>query len=465
MRFMSRTAVMLLLVVGACLSVGCSEKTTGPDKNPPLSTGEYLWSNRFGDETTQNASEVAVDALGNVIVTGYFVGTVDFGGGTLINSGVMMDIFVAKFGPDGSHIWSKRFGDANIQLANDVAVDASGNIIVAGGFRGTVDFGGGALTSTYLDDIFIAKFGPDGSHLWSKRFGDGNTQVAYAVAADASGNVVVIGSFEGSVNFGGSSFMSDGMNDIFVAKFGPDGSHLWSKRFGNPSDQHGNDIAVDASQNVFVVGYFAGAVDFGGGTLVSEGGNDIFVAKFGSDGAHVWSKRFGDGAGQTAAGVAVDASGNVIAAGYFNGTVDFGGGTFTSAGNNDIFIAQFGSGGTHLWSKRFGDGSQQYCASVTVDASGNVIAAGHYEGTVEFGGDALTSAGIMDIFIAKFGSDGAHIWSKRFGDMVSQLARGVTVDVSENVVVTGEFRGTVDFGGGALTSAGDNDIYVAKFGP
>jgi deoxycytidylate deaminase len=463
MLYVNRATLLFLLVLVTCLAVGCSEESTGPNNNPPPLPGNYLWSKRFGDGNDQYVNAVAADASGNVIVTGWFEGTVDFGGGALTSAGVS-NIFVAKFAADGAHLWSKRFGDGAWQRASAVAVDGSGNVIVTGYFDGTVDFGGGALTSAGNGDIFIAKFGPDGAHFWSKRFGDASDQYACAVAADASGNVIVTGWFDGTVDFGGGALTSAGVSDIFVAKFAADGAHLWSKRFGDASAQSAAAVAADASGNVIVTGGFDGTVDFGGDVLTDAGMGDIFVAKFGSDGAHLWSKRFGDGYWQFARGVAADGSGNVILTGYFHTTVDFDGGALTSAGGWDIFVAELGADGAHLWSKRFGDADDQYACAVAADASGNVIATGYFWGTVDFGGGALTSAGTYDVFVAKFAADGAHLWSKRFGDGSEQNGYAVAADASGNVIVTGHFQGTADFGGGALTSAGGWDIFVAKFG-
>ena len=219
MRDVSRAAFVFLLVLGTCLAIGCSDNGTGPDNNPPPSTGKHLWSKGFGDGSHQAAEAVAVDASGNVIVTGNFEGTVDFGGGALTSAG-SGDIFVAKFGSDGAHLWSKCFGDGSIKIAYAVVDDASGNVIVTGYIEDTVDFGGGALTSAGGWDIFVAKFGSEGAHLWSKRFGDGSDQAAEAVAVDASGNAMVTGYFDGTVDFGGGALTSAGSFDIFVAKFG-----------------------------------------------------------------------------------------------------------------------------------------------------------------------------------------------------------------------------------------------------
>jgi hypothetical protein len=433
-------------------------------------TPPHLWSQRFGDGSDQYASSVAVDAWGNVIVTGHFSGSVDFGGGVLTSEG-LEDIFVAKFGPNGNHLWSKRFGGFYDQTDGDqrgesVVVDMSGNVIATGCFKGTADFGGGPLTSAGVQDIFVVKFDAAGNHLWSKRFGDAAQEAGKGVAVDEAGNVVVTGYFHSTVDFGGGTLASAGSSDIFVAKFDAAGDHLWSKRFGDGDVQAPYSVAMDGAGDVVVTGDLSGTVDFGGGPLTSEISSDVFLAKFDAAGNHLWSKRFGNWRWQIGTSVAMDESGNVVATGRFQGTVDFGGGLLTSARatSDDIFLVKFDPNGNHLWSKRFGDQSYQRGAGVAIDGWGNVIVTGDFEGTVDFGGGALTSAGYEDIFVVEFSSNGSLLWRQRFGDQSRQSGTSVAVDAWGNVVVTGGFQGIVDFGGGSLTSAGMSDIYLTKFG-
>ncbi len=82
---------------------------------------------------------------------------------------------------------------------------------------------------------------------------------------------------------------------------------------------------------------------------------------------------------------------------------------------------------------------------------------------MDFGGDPLTCLGDYDIYVVEFDSDGDHVCSQRFGDGDVQWPSSVAADPFGNVLVTGAFAGTVDLGGGLLSSAGDHDIFVAKF--
>jgi hypothetical protein len=465
MRHVNRAALVSALVFGAFLSMGCGDKSTEPKDNPaPSAPMRHVWSDSYGAAAGQFTQGIAADDSGNVIVTGIFAGTFDFGGGNVLTSAGGDDIFVAKLGAAGADVWSKRFGDANQQNGFRVAVDGAGNVILAGFFSGTVNFGGSLLTSQGGSDVFVAKFGPGGAHVWSKSFGAAQEQYARSVVVDHTGNVFVTGYFYNTIDFGGGALTSAGSSDIFVAKLDPSGNHIWSKRFGNAGAQAGFAAAVDASGNVIVAGYLYGAIDFGGGNRVGGGNNDVFLAKFAPNGDHLWSECFGDASDQAAMAVAVDASDNVIVAGIFQGGIDFSGANpLTSAGLEDIFVAKLGSDGAYVWSERFGDVESQNPQSVAVDASGNVTVTGYFMGSVNFGGGALTAGASGDMFLAKFGPGGADIWSKSFGDGSGAVGRAVAVDPSGNVFVTGYFPNTINFGGGNLVSAGGYDIFLAKF--
>src|SRR5207249_2512817 len=193
-------------------------------------------------------------------------------------------------------LWSRSIGDSFSNSGNAVAVDPSGHVRVTGAFAGPADFGGGALTSAGVD-IFLAKLSPAGGHVWSRRFGSAlATHAGNGVACDGSGNVLVTGSFENSIDLGGGWARSFAHKDVFVAKYSPAGAYLWSRLAGGIYDDAGRGIAVDASGQVAVTGIFQAAVNFGTGSLISAGRTDIFVVRYAADGTPLGAQRFG-GAG------------------------------------------------------------------------------------------------------------------------------------------------------------------------
>jgi hypothetical protein len=415
---------------------------------------------------------VAIDGSGNLVMAGQFQGTADFGLGALTSAG-SYDIFVAKYTAAGAPLWAKRFGSSGSDYDYAVAVDGSGNVLLAGAFSGTVNFGGGSLTSAGNYDLFVAKFSPTGAHLWSRRVGGTGSESAEGVAVDPSGNVVVAGAFQGTVDFGGGAVTSAGDSDLFVAKYaGATGAYQWARRYGGTGGDFAKGVAVDGSGNVAVAGYYTGTADFGAGPMTSAGNYDIVVAKYaGTTGAPLWARRFGGAGYDLAYGVAVDGSGNVMVTGYFGlfgGAVDFGGGARANAGAQDIFVAKYAaSNGAHLWSRGMGGGANDQGNAVAVDRNGDVLVTGYFGGTVNFGTASFTTIGMDDIFVAKYaGASGAPVWARQFGGWNSDKGYGVVADASGNVAVTGYYEYQIDFGGGPLNASnGSGDGFLLGLGP
>lgn len=426
-------------------------------------TGGHLFSKRFGDKF-QTAS-AAVDKAGNIVVIGSFEETTDMGGGILTSAGGS-DVYLAKFDPKGAHIFSKRFGNASSQQGNGVTFDKDGNIYVIGSFQGSIDLGGGSLLSAGGDDVFVAKLDSKGKHIWSSRFGGLSSQVGLFIGVDEFDYVTVAGQFAGTVDFGDGAQTSAGGDDIFVLNLDPSGGLLWSKRAGDLGSDSVGGMVVDTTGYVYLTGRFSYTIDFGGGLLTSIGADDIYVAKLDYYGGHLWSERAGDLVGQQGTAIAVGEYGDVYVAGDFQGTADLGGGPLTSAGGTDIYVAMLDSSGGPVWAKRFGDASDQHAAGIAVDASGNVLVTGQLQGSMNFGDGPLTSAGGNDIFVAKLDPSGTSLWSQSFGDSsFTQAGRSITSDASGSVIAAGSFGGTADFGGGLLQCKGTSNAFVLKMEP
>ncbi|NUO48545.1 MAG: hypothetical protein HOV80_06785 [Polyangiaceae bacterium] len=425
----------------------------------------HVWSKRFGDASPQYGETLATDADGNVLFAGYFQGNMDLGGGTLASPGGF-DVFLAKYDPSGRHLWSKRAGDSSDQACATVAVGGDGSVLITGHMAGNANFGGEQpLTSAGSSDVFLAKYDASGAFLWNKRFGDGLGQWGSGLAVDLDDNIVLEGGFTGDLDFGGGAISSIGPNDAFVAKLDADGEHLWTRQLGGTGSATTYNLVTDPSGAVLVVGWFSGTMDFGGGARTSAGNTDVFIVKLDADGQYLWDQQYGDANAQESEGIAVDGDGNVLLAGYFRGTIDLGGEVLTSAGDYDVYIAKLDPDGNHLWSFRFGDDGMQAASRIVVDAFGDVLLTGHMTGSIDFGGGSLVGAGSLDIFVAKLDAEGGHIWSAIFGEAENQTAQTITTDPYGNVFLTGYIQGTADFGGDPLMSAGSSDAFLVKLGP
>ncbi|MEX2535530.1 MAG: SBBP repeat-containing protein, partial [Trueperaceae bacterium] len=230
-----------------------------------------------------------------------------------------------------------------------------------------------------------------------------------------------------------------------VSKFDSDGTPLWTQQFGTDATDRPTGVASDVSGNVFVTGSTSGALI---GT--SAGNADVFVLQLDSDGKVLWTHQFGTDTLDTSTGVASDASGNVIVAGFTNGALDG-----ASAGSVDAFVRKLDGGGTPLWTQQFGTSASDSATGVASDVSGNVIVAGNTSGALEG-----SNAGSRDVFVRKLDVAGTPLWTQQFGTDASDRPTGVASDVSDNVIVAGHTSGALDG-----SNEGSSDVFVRAYAP
>lgn len=391
----------------------------------------------------------------------------------------------------GDFLLAKGMGGTGDDNGKSIVIDSSDNVYSTGSFRNTVDFDPGSdvstLTSAGSSDIFISKLDGNGNFLWAKRIGGINLDAGNGIALDFSGNIFIMGFFQGAVDFDPGAGVSNlttnaGSADIFISKLDSNGDFLWAKNMGGMgTGVFGYSLTLDANNNIYAAGAFIGAVDFdpGPGTinLTSTGsGNtyDIFVTKLDNSGNFIWAKSAGGASDDYGYSVSIDSSYNVYTTGYFAGVVDFdpgvGSSNLTSAGLDDIFISKLDSSGNFLWAKSIGGTDYDNGGEIEIDSIGNVYITGNFNGMVDFdpglGTFNLTSVGLSDFFVSKLDNSGNLIWAKNMGGAGEDFAYRLTLDSNYNIYTTGYFEGTADFdpgtGSSNLTSAGLADIFVSK---
>lgn len=310
---------------------------------------------------------------------------------------------------------------------------------------------------------------------WANKIGldGGGNDYGTGMAKDVHGNIIVTGRVKGNSTFGmGASAITlntFGDRDIFICKYDSLGNFVWAKRYGGLSSDYGYGIVTDTSSNIFITGYFTDSAKFESTTLFSKGGQDIFIAKVSEQGNLIWVKSIGGSTNEYALSIALDKGGNSFITGAFTGSVRFGADSLTCAGGNDFFIAKFDTNGTCLWGKRAGNSLNDIGNSIVVDGtSSSVYVCGYYTSNVTFGSIALNGYGGMDIFTAKYDSNGNCSWAKRAGSTNHELASDIALDRLGNLYVTGGHSSSINFGTittpvtiPASTSGGD--VFLAKY--
>jgi hypothetical protein len=310
---------------------------------------------------SSGGKSVKIDNAGNVIVCGTYGGGNDFdpGAGEFILTSTWQEmIFLLKLTNDGQFIWAKRMGGRDVGSDQSLAIDATNNILLTGIFDETPDFDPGSgtffMTSDGWDDIFVTKMSSSGDFLWAKQFGGTSWLSGMAVSIDQAGYVYCTGMFQFDVDFdpgpGIYNMSTTGNTQIYLVKLNTNGNFCWAKQFGmgNFSNQQGGyAITNDADCNIYLAGLFYWTIDFDPGPdttfLTSNGGQDIFIAKYDSSGSYLWAKSAGStGESDHVLSVQSDASGNVYLTGHFQLTVDFNPGyqvnNVTSFGQTDAYV-------------------------------------------------------------------------------------------------------------------------------
>ncbi len=366
------------------------------------SAGVHRWSHRYTGQAAGTGEGGAVDSAGNVTVVGTVTGPMVIGGSTYYSKGGQ-DVFLASFDATGSLRWVKLLGGAGNDLGGAVAVDANGDLYLTGSFGGpSADFEGGPLTCAGSSDLFVASFTAAGVHRWAKGFGGAGFDDGRGLAVDGQGNLYLTGSFGGSAGFGGQTFPGAGKQDIVLASYlTASGAHSWSQAFGGSEDERATGVAVDGGGRLYVTGSFSGTLSVGGTQLTSQGDADLFVASFSSAGGTLrWAKGFGGAGEDVGEAIAVTSTGTVYLTGGVTGAVSLGGATLSASGMKDPFVASFDVCGAHRWSAAYSAAADPSTGRGVATGGGGVLVTGHYQGSINFGGGAEGSVG-RDLFLIK----------------------------------------------------------------
>jgi hypothetical protein len=248
-----------------------------------------------------------------------------------------------------------------------------------------------------------------------------------------------------------------------------DGTSLPSnaQKFGGPTDDAANSVAVDANGNTYITGYYTGTAVFGSQSIAEYGGGDLFVAKLNVAGEVQWVRRAG-GASYLDLGnaIAVDDSANVYITGGFRGTSAFGTVNLTSTLNStDVFILKYDTNGNFKWANRMGGQQTDEGKDIVLDGNGNGYITGYFNDSFTVGSSTLTSAGGKDYFIARFSTNtGSFINAVSGGGTSDDEGKTIAFD-GANINVAGSFQGTATFGSETAASAGGTDIFLVKYSP
>lgn len=453
----------------------------------------------LGAVQSDEGHAIAVDDAGNVYITGYFNGTVDFdpGPGTLeLTADGSEATFVASYDAAGALRYAFDVQRNSGSPLFGIAVDDDGNVYITGSFLGAgVDFDPGSqemLLNSADGRIYVASYGPTGSLRFAFNVGGGRPNFlegGSGIVLDPAGNVYVTGVFNDDDDLdpsgGGDVLEVSGNTDAFVAGYTSDGGFRFAFPIGGTGGDVGYGIAADAS-GCYVTGSYQGSADFDPGpedhTFTSEGGEDLYVASYDATGGYRFAFATGSmssGIGDRGTGIAVDAAGNVFVTGFFGGTnstIDFEPGPgqtiLNSETNADLFLASYTPTGGLRFAFDLGNSSGVQSRAVTIDDMGGVHITGVFSGAMDFDpgpADRIVGENGSHAFVASYTNDGRYRNAYAFGPLAggSASGNGIAVDVAGTPHIIGAFTDAEDFDPGPgeviLTSNGSGDVFVTNY--
>ena len=360
--------------------------------------------------------------------------------------------------PDGSPeitaSWLKHVHGSGREGVSAVALTPDRGVLIAGLFEQTIDLGNGPLAANGVA-LYIAKFGINGQLIWARSWNSPHfndlprESWAAKLRLLPNGDFILAGDFTRSWTLGSTTLLAAGGEDVFVARFSSDGEPIWALSGGSNVYDGVHDVSVDPEGNIAVCGFMFGSGSFFGGPTLT--GTSVWLARITSDGDYSWSRAMPEAWVLNPCGVASMPDGDVIYAGPFVGTISVGGAPLTSKSESSIYVVRYGAAeGAHRWSASKGDRATLHLADV--EASGaSIVLAGDFTGQAWFGGPFLTAQD-WDVFVVKLdAANGSHQLSLSMGGPSSDGASHIAVRADGQLTVSGGFTGTADFGGTVLS--------------
>lgn len=359
--------------------------------------------------------------------------------------------------------WGRSGGSGGSEAAGGVAVDARGYAYVIATFSDSLNLGDTTLRSAGSTDVALVCYNPGGTVQWGRSFGGPGADVGNGIAIDgSSGDMLITGAFSGNGSFGSQQLASSGGQDLFLARVTAAGTVTWARGGGGSGTDAGLAVAVGDNGRVAVAGSFQNSATFSG-TNLSGTGTEALVLVYNSGGTIQWGRSGGGNSADVAEGVAIDGSGNVVICGRYGAQATFSGTTLPYSAGDEGFTVKYNSGGSLQWTATASGTGNQEARGVAVDGSGDVYVTGLMEQTTAFGTFVASAAGGRDMFLICYRSNGSVAWLRRGGSTANDQGNSVVVDAHQNVYVGGTFNNTIEVWSIDAVSAGSSDPFFAKF--
>jgi hypothetical protein len=349
------------LVVDAAGNVYFSLMVSSPvalDNTTTINAGQYVvcYSARgtatWAQPVDLGGDSIGVDALGHVFVAGLFQDMFFLGNNTLTTPGTgRHGLYLARLSAATGAVESLQMpgyyppakGAVFNYYTPAITVAPSGEVFLLNVFGNRIIIGTDTLTTRGWDDVLIAKFTAQGTREWTQQYGGPSIEAVAQAVADASGNLYLTGSFRETASFGPFSAISAGDYDGYLVKYSPQGTAQWVQTGGGPHNDFWNGLTLDTAGNPYITGSFYESARLGSSTLASTGRDDLLVAAYTAAGQLRWVQQAGGSASDEGYDIYTDAAGQVYVNASTQGVCPVGPSTITATARFENFLARLGS--------------------------------------------------------------------------------------------------------------------------
>ncbi|MGZ4089990.1 MAG: T9SS type A sorting domain-containing protein [Bacteroidia bacterium] len=443
-----------------------------------INAQNFQWAKVEGHYAYDYGYGIATDSAGNVYIAGKYEENAVFSGVVLPNQG-NHDIYVAQYSPAGNLNWIRTGGGFNGDYAHALTCNKTSNVYIAGEVEdgnALITFPGSTITlhPKGNNDVFIASYDLAGNLIWARTDGYIYNEKALGIACDNSGNIAICGYFRDTTMFGSNYSVSNGEEDMFVAKYDASGNFLWMRNAGGPGREEGKSVVCDTSGNIYVCGMYSDNAVFGSSThttATTSFGNfyNGYMAKYDPNGNLLWVKDIGGDYTDVAWSITKDNAGKLYVAGEFSGakfdTTDV---VVWTNGKADAFVACYDQNGNFQWVNYGGGSEVDRARGIGCDGT-TIFLTGQYGLNGTFGSYSLNAADSSDIFVAALDNSGNFLWANTVGGVADAFdtdggyESGNAVCGHEGITyATGSLLNGGVFGGGSFPGYTHTDVFLTK---
>jgi len=368
-------------------------------------------------------------------------------------------------------------GQGGFRAAGNMSSTTPDGFAVIGDFAGVRSFDNIYLAHRKFEksngqhDIVISRYGEDGVLDWATTIGGSGDDRGHSLVVTNQQEILFAGQFEGTVGYTDvngdyKQLTAVGASDVIMGKLNASGDILWLKAIGSDGAESGLKLVLNAEGHLLLAGTYDGkGFNWGNVDVPKSKKGDFFLAMLNDNAEALWVQTYGGSGQDVVSDMAVDGNGNLWLTGTFQQSLELGSTTLTGVGTQQLFVARLAPDGTTSWAGSTDGYGSQSAAALVVDSEDNILIAGQFEGSLTWGPEVTFQTGTSgsDLLLAKLSNTGEMLWARHEPGQGVDRFYGLALDVYDHVLVAGSFSNNLRLNGFPLESRGETDALFAIY--